>query len=92
MAEVEIPKWKRFERLIHQIHEQYNISGAQIKLDERVEGQDSKTLRQVDISIRTEIGPYKIFIAVECKDHAAPLDVGDLGAFAALRNDVRASK
>lgn len=88
----EIPKWKRFERLIHQIHEQYKISGAKITLDDRVEGQDSKTLRQVDISIRTEIGPYRIFIAIECKDHAAPLDVSDVGAFATLRNDVRASK
>jgi Restriction endonuclease len=92
MEEKEIPKWKRFERLIHQIHEQYGISGAQIKLDDRVEGQDSKTLRQIDISIRTQIGPYKIFIAVECKDHATPLDVGDVGAFAALKGDVRASK
>lgn len=88
----EIPKWKRFERLIHQIHEQYAVVGAKVTLDDRIEGQDSKTVRQIDISIRAEIGPYKVLIAVECKDHAAPLDVGEVGAFATLRNDVRANK
>jgi len=88
----EVPKWKRFERLIHQIHEQYAITNANITLDDRIEGQDSKTFRQIDISIRTQIGPYSILIAVECKDHAQPLDVGDVGGFAALRNDVRANK
>ena len=46
----------------------------------------------MDISIRAEVGPYKILIAVECKNHATPLDVGDVGAFARLRTDVRAHK
>lgn len=88
----EMPKWKRFEHLIHQIHEQYGISNAKVTLDDHIQGHDSHTLRQVDISIRTEVGPYKILIAIECKDHATPLDVGDVGAFATLRTDVRAHK
>jgi Restriction endonuclease len=88
----DIPKWKRFERLIHQIHDQYAISGATIELDDHIYGQDSKTLRQIDISIRTQVGPYAILITVECKDHAQPLDVGDVGSFATLRSDVRANK
>lgn len=88
----EVPKWKRFERLIHQIHEQYAIPNARVTLDDHIQGHDSHTLRQVDISIRTEVGPYKILIAVECKDHATPLDVGDVGAFSTLRTDVRAHK
>jgi hypothetical protein len=88
----EIPKWKRFERLIHQIHEQYSILGAKITLDDHIEGHDSKTLRQIDISIRAQVGPYSILIALECKDHAEPLDVGEVGAFLTLRNDVKANK
>ena len=88
----EVPKWKRFEHLIHQIHQQYDISGARITLDDHIPGQDSKTLRQVDISIRVQIGPYSVLIAVECKDHAHPLDVGAIGEFVALRNDIRANK
>jgi hypothetical protein len=83
----DIPKWKRFERLIHQIHDQYAISGATITLDDHIYGQDSKILRQVDISIRAQVGPYAILIAVECKDHAQPLDVADVGSFATLRSD-----
>jgi hypothetical protein len=47
----EIPKWKRFERLIH---DQYAISGATITLDDHIQGQDSKIDRQIDISIVRE--------------------------------------
>jgi hypothetical protein len=61
-------------------------------LDDHIQGQDSKIDRQIDISIRTRVGPYAILVAVECKDHAQPLDVGDVGAFATLRADVRANK
>ena len=86
------PKWKRFERLIHQVHEQYGIAGAKVTLDDKIKGLDSKTTRQIDISIRTSVGPYAILIAIECKDHAQPLDVVDVGAFATLRQDVRAHK
>jgi hypothetical protein len=89
---VEIPKWKRFERLIHQLHEQWGVAGAQITLDDHIQGMDSRTLRQIDISIRAQVGPYRVLIVVECKDHATPLDVVDVGAFASLRDDVRANK
>src|SRR5215472_12571604 len=94
MAEIpqELPKWKRFERLIHQLHEQYGVVGANITLDDHIEGLDSKILRQIDISIRAAVGLYQVLIVVECKDYASPLDVGDVGAFATLKHDVRANK
>jgi hypothetical protein len=86
------PKWKRFEKLIHQIHSQLAPPDAIVKLDDRIVGYDSKAERQLDITIRANIGQYKILIVVECKDEARPIDVGAMGEFGSLLRDVRANK
>ena len=86
------PKWKRFERAIHQIHEQFAPTNATVKYDDLIMGEDSHTERQIDVSIRVPISGYNILIAVECKDHKTPIDVEDMGAFANKVRDVRASK
>jgi hypothetical protein len=86
------PKWKRFEKLIHSIHTQFAPEGAVVTLDDAIVGYHSKASRQIDISIRVRVAQYPVLIVVECKDHARPIDVGELGAFANLRDDVRANK
>ncbi len=88
----DIPKWRRFEHLIHALHEQYGGESAMITLDDHIEGKDSKTIRQVDISILGQIGSYSILIVIDCKDYSVPLDVNDVGAFATLCKDIRANK
>jgi len=84
------PKWKRFEKLIHQIHAQFGKDT--VALDEKLKGHDSKTLRQIDVVIRGVINQYPILIIVECRDEARPIDVGEMDAFASVVRDVRANK
>jgi hypothetical protein len=52
-------------------------------------GVDSKTARQIDISVRKRTGQYSILIVIDCKDHAEPIDVKDMEAFAGMVKDVR---
>jgi hypothetical protein len=86
------PKWKRFEKLIHQMHTQLAPAGATVTLDDRIIGYQSKTDRELDITIRASVAQYNLLIVVECKDEARPVDVGTVGEFASLLQDVEANK
>jgi hypothetical protein len=84
------PKWKRFEKLIHQIHAQFGKDT--VTLDEKLPGHDSKALRQIDVVIRGVVNQYPILIVIECRNEARPVDVGEMDAFVSVVRDVRANK
>jgi hypothetical protein len=86
------PKWKRFEKLIHQIHSQLAPQGAQVTGNDKIVGCESKVERQLDVTIRATVAQYKLLIVVECKDETRPIDVGAMGQFASLLRDVKANK
>jgi hypothetical protein len=48
--------------------------------------------RQIDISIRKQVGQYPILIVIDCKDYKEPLDVKDVETFAGMVKDVRANR
>jgi hypothetical protein len=86
------PKWKRFEKVIHDIHSQLAPQGAVVTLDDRIIGSESGAERQIDVSIRVNVAGYNILIVIECKDQGRPIDVTELGAFSSLAKDVNANK
>ena len=86
------PKWKKFEKHIHQIHAQLAPVGAKLAYDDKIMGFDSKTERQIEITIRYKLANYEILLIIDCKDYAQPIDVVDMGAFKSLAIDVRANK
>lgn len=88
---MEAPKWKRFEHLAFEIQKEL-AADAEVKLNDSIDGVDSKVKRQIDISIRKKIGQYSILIVIDCKDYAEPLDVKDIEAFAGMVKDVRAHR
>lgn len=84
------PKWRRFEEAVASI--QRNIApNAQITHDEKIKGKSS-TVRQIDIVIRYNIGQYAILVVVDCKDWKHPADIGDIGQFIDMVEDVGANK
>jgi hypothetical protein len=85
------PKWKQFERVVDRVYRLLS-PGCDVKLDDRIMGMTSESLRQIDISIRTEVAGSKILIIVQCKDEKSPLDVNKIGEFKAVMEDVRASR
>jgi hypothetical protein len=85
-------KWKRFEKLIHALHEQLVPKGATVTLDDKIMGSESGTLRQIDVSIRVTVSGYPLLIVVECKDWAEPVDLPEIDGFSAKLKDVGANK
>jgi hypothetical protein len=85
------PKWKRFESLVGKIQQEL-APDATIILDDKIMGQRSRTLRQIDISIRRSVGQFEILIIVDCKDYAKPVDVKGVEDFLGLTEDVGANK
>jgi hypothetical protein len=85
-------KWKRFEKKAFEIQKSISPASADVKFNDSIPGVDSKTSRQIDISIRTNVGSYSILIIVECKDYKTPIDVTAVEAFISVVRDVRANK
>jgi Restriction endonuclease len=86
------PKWKRFEKMIHEIHAQLIPAGAKIKYNDSIMGFDSGVERQFETTIRFKLAGYDMLLVIDCKDYAVPVDVNDMGAFKNLAADVRANK
>lgn len=83
-------KWRKFEEVVASI--QKNIApNAKIIHDEKIIGK-SGTERQIDITIRYHIGQFNILVVVDCKDWKNPVDIGDVGQFIDMVEDVGANK
>lgn len=91
MSQPEDPKWKRFEQLVAKVQKAFSPD-AQVTLDDKITGKQSGIERQIDISVKRNIGQFKILIVIDCKDHKDPLDVKDVEEFIGLVDDVGANK
>lgn len=84
-------KSERFEKLVARI--QAGLSpAAQVKHNERIKGRKSGSLRQVDVTVRQQVGQFPLLIAIECKDLSRPADVKHVEAFGGLLDDIGAHK
>lgn len=63
-----------------------------VKSPEFVEGRNSGTTREVDVSLRGQIGSASIFVMVECRDRSRPATVQWIDEVATKADDVGASK
>jgi hypothetical protein len=86
-----LPDWKKLEHLAAEIQQQLSPSGT-ILHNVKVPGKSSGTDRQIDVLIKDQVGQFPIQIAIECKDHSAPVDVNVVGEFHSLLQDTKISK
>lgn len=85
------PRSVRFEKLVARI--QHDLSpGAQVRHNERIRGHKTRVLRQIDVTVRTQVGQFPLLIAFECKDLSRPANVNHVEAFAGLLEDIGANK
>jgi hypothetical protein len=87
-----VPNWKRFEKTIHEMHQQLAPASAVIMPDDKVMCRESETLRQLDVTIRANVAGYNVFIVIECRDESRPIYVNGVGEFATKLTDVQANK
>lgn len=85
------PKWRRFEKLAYEIQKEL-APNAEVKFDDKILGVDSGVSRQIDISIRQNIGQMPMLVVMDCKDFKDTVDVKEMEAFAGAVRDVRADK
>jgi len=81
--------WRSFEKLVARIHISL-CRDADVKWSEKLID-SSGTERQIDVTIRTRIGPHRVLGIIECKDHKRPVTITDVEAFISLKNDLHAS-
>jgi hypothetical protein len=84
-------KWRRFEKLVAKVQQEL-APNAVVTHDDHIKGHDSEELRQIDITVKQNIGQYEMLIAIECKDYKVPVDVKDIEEFTGLVKDIRANK
>jgi len=85
------PPWKQLELLVAQIQKEL-APDAEVQHNVKLKGRDSEQMRQVDVLVRQSIGQYVMMIAIDCKDHAEPVDVKGLEEFYGLLQDIGAHK
>ncbi len=86
-----MPDWKKLEQLAAEIQAQLSPT-SKISHNIKVPGRHSHIDRQIDVLIEDQVGQFPIRIAIECKDHSAPLDVNVVGEFQSLLQDTGISK
>ena len=83
--------WSEYEnRVLNYFKSKFNITN--IKRHVFLEGYLSKTKREIDILIETQVYDFYIPIVIECKNWTSKLDVSDVGSFIYKLKDIGISK
>lgn len=87
------PAWRQFEKLIALIESHLAPQGAVIKSPDHIS--DKTTIsgqpREVDASIRYQVGSVPILITIECRDRTSEQDVTWIEQLASKRDSIGAS-
>src|SRR5262245_36053429 len=83
--------WRKFEKLAEQIYKELEPN-AKVTHNDKIMGQDSKRLRQIDVSIRHNIAGHDLLTVIQAKNYTRRADVNVVGAFATVIKDLRANK
>ena len=87
---IEDKSWRKYERAIHEELSSVFV-GCTFEFDDRIFGQFSRVDRQIDISIRGEIGGNKILGIIECKYFSQNIDVKIIESFIGMLEDTKAN-
>lgn len=83
---------RELERVVSAIERAFSATPMTVTSPEFVIGRHSGTRREVDVSLRGQVGSASIFVMVECRDRSRPATVQWIDEVAAKASDVGASK
>jgi hypothetical protein len=88
-----VPRAGRSLELLVQALEQL-LAGApvEIRSPDYIMGKKSETSREVDVSLRSQVGSVSVLVIIECRDRAQTQDVSWIEQLATKREDVGADK
>ncbi|WP_067145655.1 restriction endonuclease [Pseudotamlana agarivorans] len=82
--------WRKYERQIHQ--ELITVfTDCEFEFNDSIFGKHSKTGRQIDISVRGNIGGNKILGIIDCKHFSTNIDVKIIESFLVMIEDTKAN-
>jgi hypothetical protein len=90
-AKRKLPKWKEFEKLVALIEYHLSPQGATIKSPDYIPDKITGELREVDASIRYQVGSTPILITVECRKRSTKQDTRWIEQLVRKRDDIGAS-
>jgi len=70
-----LPEWRDFEQLVARIEQSLVPKGAVVKSPDHIRDKVTNELREVDASIRIEVGSTPILIVIECRKRKPVQDV-----------------
>ncbi|MDO6739455.1 restriction endonuclease [Wenyingzhuangia sp. 2_MG-2023] len=87
---IEDKTWRKYERQIHQ--ELTSVfTDCEFEFDDRIFGKHSRIDRQIDISIRGNIGGNKILGIIDCKHFSKNIDIKIIESFLGMLEDTKAN-
>lgn len=87
---IEDKTWRKYERQIHQ--ELTSVfTDCEFEFDDRIFGKHSRIDRQIDISIRGNIGGNKILGIIDCKHFSRNIDIKIIESFLGMLEDTKAN-
>jgi Restriction endonuclease len=88
-----VPRAGRSLELLVQGLEQL-LAGAQVEIrsPDYIMGRNTETLREVDVSLRSQVGSVSVLVIIECRDRAKPQGASWIEQLASKREDVGADK
>lgn len=84
--------WREFEQLVSLIERQLALKEAVIKSPDRIKDRVTGRLREVDASIRYQIGSVPILITIECRDRSRVSDDTWIEQIASKRGKIGANQ
>ncbi|MFQ5793804.1 MAG: restriction endonuclease [Candidatus Bipolaricaulia bacterium] len=85
-------KGRDLEKLVALLEERLGPQGIEVTSPDYIRGKESKSRREVDVSLRGRVGSASILVIVECRDRQEDEDVTWIEQLAYKAKDVGASK
>lgn len=85
-------QWREFELLVARLERLLIPEGVTVKSPDRIQDKITGTWREVDASIRCQMGTVPILITIECRDRSGVQDVTWIEQLASKRDSIGAAK
>ncbi len=85
------PEWRSFEELVALVERHLAPKGAIVRSPDRIPDKTTGQLREVDASVRYQVGSIPVLITIECRDRTSREDVTWIEQLISKRDSVGAS-
>ncbi len=85
------PEWRSFEELVALVERHLAPKGAVVRSPDRIPDKTTGQLREVDASVRYQVGSIPVLITIECRDRSSVEDVTWIEQLVSKRDSLGAS-